>query len=179
MNRFIGERDWSAQEVCHITFSLPLHISSRQTITFDCRHERDIGHVFELDPDGNEQLAGKSVLEKYKERRVDFETATLFAFLSNFEHGARLVHQPRPRAKSRAIVYQPQYSHLPTHQDYEHYCRFKIVLHHPWRVYPDLPYQGHETWASAFAACQVYSFPQSQNASRQGNANSTGELPTA
>lgn len=155
MNRLIGERDWAAQEVSHIIFGIPLHSSSRQVIHFDCRPENELANLMELDSDGNEQQSGKTILEKYKERRADFDDATLIAFLTNFEHSARLVHKPRPNAKTRAIVYQPQYSYLPTHSDYEHFCRLKIVLHHPWRTYPELPWQGHPTWVSAFASCQV------------------------
>lgn len=155
MNRFIGERDWSAQEVSHITFGLPLHASSRAVIHFDCRHPSEMGTVVELDADGNEQPAGESVMLKYSNRRTDYEDATLFDFVSNFEHGARKVHAPRPRAPSRAIVYSPQYSYEPTHQDYEHFCRVKVALHHPWREYPTLPWRGQTTWASAHATCQV------------------------
>ena len=38
MNRLIGERDWSAQEVCHL-LDLPLQGSSRVTLSVDCRPE--------------------------------------------------------------------------------------------------------------------------------------------
>lgn len=158
INRFIGERDWSAQEVSHILFGVPLHSGSRQVLHFDCRPENELAQIMEFDADGNEQLSGKPILEKYKERRADYESATLFEFLSTFEHAARSVHKPRSNARARAIVYQPQYSHLPTHQDYEQYCRLKIVLHHPWRLYPNLPWRGQYTWALAFLACQVRSF---------------------
>jgi ATP-dependent DNA helicase PIF1 len=159
MNRLTGERDWSAQEVSHILFDLPLHKGSRTTIHFDCRSEHEIGTVIELDPDGNEQLSDKTILDKYKERPALFEAATLFNFLSDFEHGARKVCRPRPNASSRAIVYQPQYSHLPSHKDYEDFCRVKIAIHHPWRQYPELPWKGHPTWALALASCIVSSFP--------------------
>lgn len=107
----------------HILFGVPLHAGSRQVIHFDCRPEHELSQVMELDADGNEQQSGKSVLDKYKERRLEYADATFFAFLSTFELGARMVHKPRPNAKPRAIVYQPQYSHLPTHQDFENFCR--------------------------------------------------------
>ena len=39
LNKLIGERDWSAQEVSHILLGLPLQDSSRHVITVDCRPE--------------------------------------------------------------------------------------------------------------------------------------------
>ena len=39
LNKLIGERDWSAQEVSHVLLGLPLQDSSRQVVTLDCRPE--------------------------------------------------------------------------------------------------------------------------------------------
>jgi ATP-dependent DNA helicase PIF1 len=37
LNKLVGERDWSAQEVSHILLELPVQESSRAAITLDCR----------------------------------------------------------------------------------------------------------------------------------------------
>lgn len=37
MNRLVGERDWSAQEVMHILLGIPLQQGSRTVLTLDCR----------------------------------------------------------------------------------------------------------------------------------------------
>ena len=37
MNKLIGERDWSSQEVFHILFNVPLQEGSRIVETLDCR----------------------------------------------------------------------------------------------------------------------------------------------
>ncbi|XP_073287600.1 uncharacterized protein [Primulina huaijiensis] len=154
MNRLIGERDWSAQEVSHVLFGLPLHRGSRQSVTLDCRKESDIGRTVELDESGVEQRSGKHLLEKYETRDPEYENATLFQFLTNFEHTRGKVHKPRPRAKNRVIIYSPRYDASPGNVQYEDYCRLKIALHHPFRKYPTLPWNGNETWAAALDGCR-------------------------
>lgn len=37
-NRLVAERDYSAQEVCHLLLGLPLHQDSRVVVSVDCRH---------------------------------------------------------------------------------------------------------------------------------------------
>jgi hypothetical protein len=39
LNRLIGERDWSAQEVSHLPLQLPVQHSSRGVVNLDCRPE--------------------------------------------------------------------------------------------------------------------------------------------
>ena len=39
LNKLIGERDWSAQEVSHILLQLPVQKSSRMLVSLDCRPE--------------------------------------------------------------------------------------------------------------------------------------------
>ena len=39
LNKLIGERDWSAQEVSHILLQLPVQKSSRMVVSLDCRPE--------------------------------------------------------------------------------------------------------------------------------------------
>lgn len=158
VNRLIGERDWSAQEVSHLLFGIPLFSSSRQVITFDCRPEQDIGTIVDLDDD-NPSNAGKPILQKYKERRNEYADTTLLKFLRSFEHGSRKVHKPRPKSKDRVIVYQPRYKPQANHPDYLDFCRTKIVLHHPWREYPCLPWNGCESWSAAFEHCNSHCQP--------------------
>jgi ATP-dependent DNA helicase PIF1 len=39
LNKLIGERDWSAQEVSHFLLQLPVQKSSRVLVSLDCRPE--------------------------------------------------------------------------------------------------------------------------------------------
>ena len=152
MNRFIGERDWSAQEVSHILFGVPLYSGTRQVVILDCRPENEIGQVIDLTEDG-ERPPGKSLLQKYRERAEQYNDITLFQFLSTFQFELRRVSRPRPNAKARVILYQPQYKSQASHPEYKGYCRTKIALHHPWREYPTLPWEGNATWQAAYFHC--------------------------
>jgi hypothetical protein len=148
----IGERDWSSQEVSYLLFGIPLHSGSRQIITFDCRPEDSIGTIVDFEEGAT---PGKPILQKYRERRALYDGTPLLEFLRTFEHGSRKVtlHKPRPQAKPRVIVYQPQYKSQPDHPDFEDFCRTRIALQHPWRVYPTLPWNGCDSWAAAIEYC--------------------------
>lgn len=37
MNKLVSERDWSAQEICHLLLNFPLINQSRTVLTVDCR----------------------------------------------------------------------------------------------------------------------------------------------
>ena len=39
LNKLIGERDWSAQEVSHLLLQIPVQDSSRGVVSLDCRPE--------------------------------------------------------------------------------------------------------------------------------------------
>ncbi|EED14666.1 hypothetical protein TSTA_041440 [Talaromyces stipitatus ATCC 10500] len=77
MNRLIGERDWSAQEVLHLLLDIPLQSASRICINVDCRPEEVHSAVFvpiEPEIEGDETVQrGLSALDKYKRRHTLFE----------------------------------------------------------------------------------------------------------
>ena len=52
LNKLLGERDWSAQEVNHILFEIPLNTSSRGVVMLDCRKEEDRPAYGEMDEEG-------------------------------------------------------------------------------------------------------------------------------
>jgi hypothetical protein len=47
----LGERDWSAQEINHFLFEVPLTFSS-DVVMLDCREEKDRPAYGEMDEDG-------------------------------------------------------------------------------------------------------------------------------
>jgi ATP-dependent DNA helicase PIF1 len=49
MNRLIGERDYSAQEVCHMLLNLKLSQSTRKFVTVDLRHPDQHSHLYRVD----------------------------------------------------------------------------------------------------------------------------------
>src|SRR5271170_74749 len=69
LNKLIGERDWSAQEVSHILLQLPVQYCSREVVTLDCRPEEDQPDLLVLE--SGEVSAQRSVLRRYRDRIAD------------------------------------------------------------------------------------------------------------
>src|ERR1700722_14306750 len=69
LNKLIGERDWSAQEVSHILLQLPVQKSSRMLVSLNCRPE-DVQHDLIVLESG-EVTAQRSALRRYRDRLID------------------------------------------------------------------------------------------------------------
>jgi hypothetical protein len=69
LNKLIGERDWSAQEVSHILLRLPVQGSSREVVNLDCRPEQLHSDLVILE--SGELTAQRSVLQRYRDRIKD------------------------------------------------------------------------------------------------------------
>ena len=69
LNKLIGERDWSAQEVSHILLQLPVQKSSRMLVSLDCRPEEVHRDLIVLE--SGEVTAQRSALKRYRDRLVD------------------------------------------------------------------------------------------------------------
>ena len=160
MNQLIAERDWSAQEVCHILLDLPLQHGSRQVLNVDVRPEdqQDQRFVFGDSGDGEERPVrqGKSCLQKYKERPENLENLSYLEFLLKYDFSnPRNIHK-RSRAPDRVLRYLPEYK--PDQE--EDFGRVKMMLHYPFRQIDDLKRVGAaaepwETFKEAYAYCKA------------------------
>src|SRR5205814_9526425 len=155
MNKFIGERDWSDQEVCHILLGITLQERSRQVISLDCRPEdkQDIRVTIEDD----EITAGQSALDKYKSQDVQIEDlcdVTLLDFIKNYNFTS---YKRWLRALSQVINYFPQYSSDPSSEHYEDFCHVKIMLHYPFTDILDLAVNidSKTSFAAAYQVCKA------------------------
>src|SRR5271170_6514436 len=85
LNKLIGERDWSAQEVSHILLQLPVQEASRAVVVLDCRPEQSQGDLIVLE-DGDIS-AQRSPVKRYQDRTHDapgaqeLPSVTLFNWL--------------------------------------------------------------------------------------------------
>jgi len=153
MNKLIAERDWSAQEVCHLLLDIPLSEGSRNVVTLDCRQEDDRSATYEL-KDGQLRGYGLSDYEKYKRRPDGVEDVTFLDFLLHFNHST---YKRRPRARPRVISYFPRYKGDPSHPQYPEFCRIKLILHHPWREYEEVATYtdgfGAPDYVASYQAC--------------------------
>lgn len=83
LNKLIGERDWSAQEVCHILLQVPVQDSSRMLVSLDCRPQTEQQELIVLE--SGSVTAGRSVLQRYCDRLTDAPGSRALRTLSLYE----------------------------------------------------------------------------------------------
>jgi ATP-dependent DNA helicase PIF1 len=130
INRLISERDYSAQEVCHMLLNLKLSQSTREFVTVDLRHPDQHSHLYRVD--AGETRRGLSLLEHYMQRLVDLDNVSYYAFLRS--HGHRALYNLRTRGLDRILNYFPRYPA----DEVENYGRAKLMLYHLFRWLKDL-----------------------------------------
>ena len=99
MNRLIGERDYPAQEVCHMLLNLKLSQGTREFVTVDLRHSDLHSHLYRVD--AGETQRGLSLLEHYTQRSVDLDDVSYYGFLRS--HGHRAPYNLRTRGLDRIL----------------------------------------------------------------------------
>lgn len=159
LNKLIGERDWSAQEVSHILLQLPVQKSSRMVVSLDCRPEEAQRDLIVLE--SGEITAQRSPFRRYRDRLADTKNGnaalldlSLFDCLRSWDW---LTWRVRPRASRRVINYYPRYLNDPESPGYADYCRVRLMLHHPFVDWDDLLTVDHQVYRSymdAFQACR-------------------------
>ena len=75
LNKLIGERDWSAQEVSHILLQLLVQKSSWMLVNLNCRLEEVQCDLIVLE--SSDIIAQRSALRRYWDRLTDTGNATL------------------------------------------------------------------------------------------------------
>ena len=168
INKSLGSRDYSAQEVMHQLFHLPLTHCSRSVIMVDCRpielqpipfyfRGRTRSDAHDSVEDGEEEETinkGRTIMLKYLERDVSAEDVSYLDFLLHFDHVAKKTKR-RPRAKARVLNFFPRYKSA---VDMENFARVKLTLHHPFRVPSDLYIVAgatYSTFTEAYDRCRA------------------------
>jgi ATP-dependent DNA helicase PIF1 len=166
LNKLIGERDWSAQEISHILLQFPVQKSSRVLVNLDCRPEEVQRDLIVLE--SGEVSAQRSPLQRYRDRLADTGNGNAALLdLSLFDclrHWDWLTWKVRPRASPRVINYYPRYSSAAESQTYSDFCRVKLMLHHPFVGWEDLLLvdgQVYGSYIDAFRVChRTHTHPQ-------------------
>ena len=145
----VGERDFSAQETCHLLLQLPMFKSSREFTILSLDGSRTL--YSEL-VDGQNATA-PSIVDHYCARpsTEQFERMTLLNFTQNYSLPKSLGEQPKRRKKMVVVIPRPYCSSDPNGPKYEQYCRQMLMQHKCFRNMADL-LSGHETYADAYAA---------------------------
>jgi hypothetical protein len=137
-NKLVGERDWSAQEVTHLLLQLPQQDGTRTVVTLDCRPEEVQDDLITVEDESVQ--ARRSPLQRYRARMTDqvnpaLATVSLFTWLRAWNWQ---IFCEQPRAQLQVIYYFPRYSSNPDSDQYDDYCRVRLMLHHPFEHPTDL-----------------------------------------
>lgn len=148
------QRGWSAMEVCHLLLNFPLQESTRTLVSVNCRHPAE-QLVTELTQETTIQRT-QSVYGKYLVRSHAWEELSYLEFLTRIGHNLT-PWRHFPWAEPRILNYFPWYRSDPLSEDYESYCRVRLLLHHPHRLVEELKTIDGIQFASfraAFEYCQ-------------------------
>ena len=144
----VGERDYSAQETCHLLLQLPLYHSSRDFIILSLDGSRAVEERLE---DG--QPATKlSILDHYISRpsTPPFQDMLLLEFAQQYSMPSSPGSELSRRAKKVVVIVRPYCSPDPSGSKYEQYCQQKLMLHIPFRQVQEL-LGDCDTYAAAYA----------------------------
>ena len=161
MNKLVGERNYSAQEVTHTLFGYPLVNSSRTTINVDCRPEEEQGTSYNFNRRSVDILDDEpvfqqvsTVLAKYRRRPASLELVCYIDYLLHYSHVPGQERR-RKRAQPRILNFIPRYN---PHANPSDFARVKVMLHHPFRSIQDAIRIGErqcDNWEEALAVCRA------------------------
>lgn len=144
----VGDRDYSAQETCHILLQLPMYKCSRDFIILSLDGSRAVeDHVQD---DG--RVTAPSTLDHYLIRPATpvFNNMTLLEFTQSYTMPKELGASPNNRNKNVVVTTRPYCSPDPAGPKYEQYCQQSLMKHKSFRQVTDL-LAGHETYTQAYA----------------------------
>ena len=145
----VGERDYSAQETCHLLLQLPMFKSSREFILLSLDGSREVEE--NLTEDG--RATAPSILDQYMVRPATshFNTITLLEFARQYTMPKQPNTEPKQRSKKVVVISRPYCSPNPDGPNYEQYCRQSLMQHKSFRQVTELK-AGHDTFAVAYAS---------------------------
>ena len=143
-----GERDYSAQETCHILLQLPMYKASRSFTYLSLDGSRPV----EGNAQEGERATAHSVLDHYASRPTTphFNSITLLDFTRQYTMPKELGTEPKKRTKKVIVTPKPYCSPDPSGPNYEQYCRQSLMLHKPFRDINELK-TGFNSFSEVYA----------------------------
>jgi len=132
----VGDRDYSAQETCHLLLQLPLYRCSRDFVILSLDGSREVSDQLEE----GESVTVDSLLDHYCSHPTTphYEDMTLLQFVRRYKTpkkvGGNLVY----RKKEVVVIVRPFCSPDPKGPKYEQYCKQKLMTHVPFRQVDEL-----------------------------------------
>ncbi|KAJ2966261.1 hypothetical protein NQ176_g10232 [Zarea fungicola] len=152
MNKLIAERDYSAQEICHLLLNIPLQEGTRMVVYVDCRPLEQHGRSYRVDDDVSEAVGS---YQKYLQRSETYEGITYLDYLQSYN--LRTWRRLRVNAKHRVFSYSPRYPPVEASPQFHDFCRVKLMMAHPHRSPDELltvDGQHFESFMAAYQFCR-------------------------
>jgi len=132
----VGERDYSAQETCHLLLQLPMYRTSRDFVYLSLDGSRELADKLE----DERCVTVASHLDHYCARQStpEFEVLSLKQFVEKYKIPKQVGERLIPIKKNVAVIPRPYCSPDPNGSKYEQYCRQKQTMHKPFRCLNDL-----------------------------------------
>jgi len=145
----VGERDFSAQETCHLLLQLPMFRASRDFVMLSLDGSRAVEERLEED----QPATAPSALDHYITRPAtpQFQDITLLYFVQHFTMPKEPGSDPSRRRKKVVVIVRPYCPPDPHGPKFEQYCKQKLMLHIPFRLLNEL-LGDHDTFTAAYAA---------------------------
>ena len=117
----VGERDYSAQETCHLLLQLPMFKSSREFIVLSLDGSRAVEDQLEE----GQHATAPSIVDHYMHRpsSSEFSNITLMDFAREYSMPKVLGSEPPRRSKRIVVIPRPYCSRDSAGPKYEQYCR--------------------------------------------------------
>lgn len=145
----VGERDFSAQETCHLLLMLPMVRSSRDFVILSLDGSREVDDHLEQD----KPVTLESQLDQYCARpdTINFDKLTLLEFVQKYKVPKKKGDALIQRKKEVLVIPRPYCSSDPEGSCYEQYCKQKLMLHQPFRQFEDV-LGGYDNHIIAYVA---------------------------
>ena len=144
----VGQRDYSAQETCHLLLQLPMFRASRDFVTLSLDGSREVDSKL----DTNRAVTIDSQVDHYIARPTteQFEDLTFLQFIQKYRIPKRVVDGLIQRRKDVVVIFRPYFSPDPSGSHYEQYCKQKLMMYQPFRQLEQL-LEGVDNYAAAYS----------------------------
>ena len=126
----VGERDYSAQETCHLLLQLPMYHASRDFVILSLDGSREVDNKL----DEEKVVTIDSYLDHYcaHPAMTEFQELTILQFVEWYRFSKRIGDNLVHRKKEVVVIVRPYCSPNPEGPKYDQYCRQKLTIHQPF-----------------------------------------------
>ena len=146
----MGERDYSAQETCHLLLQLPMFKASRDFVILSLDGSRAVEDHLEE----GQRATALSIVDHYMGRpnSPHFNDMTLLEFARQYSMPKSLGCEPSRRSRRIVVIPRPYVSPDPAGNKYEQYCCQSLMQHKCFRQMDDMTTTSMHTLPSCSLA---------------------------